>query len=205
MGMRKLVMLGLLSLAGCELDPTVAELPPEPVRLELPYFSATGGVCEPDKPGPSLAQARVDSTAWTPSRPHFDDRLAEIARQVPGGYGGRFREDGVVTIYLVHPELLDEAVAVLSQLGEGVGLQPRVKKGRWDFAQLYDWYRYLQIRGVWGIDGLSWSDIQESANRLHYGVTLEGLVPFVALLGTLQVPCELLVMFVGPSDFVIGE
>lgn len=207
MSMRAILVLGLLCLAGCELDPTAAELPAEPeesLRFEVPYSSTTGGACEPDAPGLSLAQARVDSTSWTSVHRTVDDETADIARQVPGGYGGRFKEDGLMTISLVHPELKEEAIAALLMLRAGVGHAPRVKKGRWDFGQMYDWNRYLKARGIWSIDGVHSSSIHESANRLHYGVTLEGLVPLSAFLGSLQVPCELLVLSVGPNNAFDG-
>jgi len=68
----------------------------------------------------------------------------------------------------------------------------RVKKGRWDFAQLHAWYRYLAPH-IWGGDGLSFSDIQEARNRLEYGVIDEAsrrrLEQTVAALG---VPCFLI-------------
>ncbi|MQA90186.1 MAG: hypothetical protein GEU90_08120 [Gemmatimonas sp.] len=66
-----------------------------------------------------------------------------------------------------------------------------VKQGRWDFAQLYDWYRYLN-QHLWPVEGLSFSDIQEARNRLEYGAIDEPTrVEVENILADLDVPCFL--------------
>ena len=126
-----------------------------------------------------------------------DDQWAAIARQVPGGWGGVFLVNGQLTIYLVHPEARDEAVAAL--YGFGIG-QPRfdvrtatVLQGRWDFAQMYDWYRYINVR-AWTVDGLHFTDIDEGQNRLHYGVDSSAMGRFEGLLQGLNLPCDLVIV-----------
>jgi hypothetical protein len=42
----------------------------------------------------------------------IDDQWAAIARQVPGGWGGVWLVDAQPTIFLVHPDRRDEAVAL---------------------------------------------------------------------------------------------
>ena len=62
-----------------------------------------------------------------------DDLWAEVARQVPGGWGGLFLSEGQATIYLVEPEKRAEATAALYELGIGQPLldvrDARVIKG----------------------------------------------------------------------------
>jgi hypothetical protein len=121
---------------------------------------------------------------------------------VPGGWGGFFLENGVPTIYLVVPARKDAAVAVLRTEGLPVTSSTRVKQGRWDFAQLYDWYRYLlpHIR----VEGLSTGDIQESRNRLEFGVIDEAArARLERTLAGLGVPCFLIA--IGIRRPVVGS
>jgi hypothetical protein len=53
--------------------------------------------------------------------------------------------------------------------GFPVGSDLRVIQGRWDFAELYDWYRYIGGR-IRDEPSFSFSDVQEARNRLEYGV-----------------------------------
>jgi hypothetical protein len=125
----------------------------------------------------------------------IDDQWAEIARQVPGGWGGFYLLNGQPTIYLVHPERRDEAVAALYAFGVGQpGFDVRlsaVLRGRWDFAQLYDWYRYINVQAR-TVGGLYFTDIDEAQNRLHYGVDSGAVRQFEAFLQALDLPCDLL-------------
>lgn len=166
---------------------------------EFPYV---GAPCDLTSPGPALSALQRDSLPGPGRHITMDDRNAEIARQAPGGWGGTFEKDGRLTIYLVHPELASEALSALNGLGASVGFRPVILKGRWDFAQLYDWYRYLVIRGVW-IDGVWMSDIQEATNRLEYGVTPAALPEFADRLTALGVPCGLVRAHVGETRFVL--
>jgi hypothetical protein len=143
------------------------------------FGSAFG--CDP-LAGPNLGQAqqaRVDSIqarvdSLPPGRIRTrDEKWADIARQVPGGWGGFFLDDGTPTIYLVDPTRRNEAIVALYALGVGQPTydirQSRVKQGRWDFAQLYDWKRFIQLH-ISGIRGLVMIGINEGRNRLEYGV-----------------------------------
>jgi hypothetical protein len=97
--------------------------------------------------------------------------------------------------------LLDTSkrAAVISELrsrGVGTGLNwnwngAEARQGRWDFAQLGDWYGYLTAR-VFAIDGVFSADIKESNNRLEYGVIDTAAKSAVeTLLAALDVPCYL--------------
>lgn len=133
-----------------------------------------------------------------------DDEWAAIARQVPGGWGGAFLVNNQITIYLVHPEARDQAVAAL--WGFGIG-RPQydvhtatVLQGRWDFAQLYDWYRYVNV-GAWTIEGLYYSGINRGTNRLVYGADPSAMARFDSFLQGLDLPCDLVtVEAAGPVD-----
>lgn len=150
----------------------------------------TGAACGPARSlDPALRIAPVTGGFRT-----IDDEAADIARQVPGGWGGLFLQNGTPVIYLVQPERRDEAVAALHALGVGGPTidvrQAQVLQGRWDFAQLYDWYRW--INGTMPYPpGLVYTDIDEVTNRLGYGVLASGRDSLVALLATLDLPCDL--------------
>lgn len=66
-----------------------------------------------------------------------------------------------------------------------------VEQGRWDFAQLFDWYRYVN-RHAWQEPELTMSDIQESQNRIQYGVATEAARErLTRVLQGLELPCFL--------------
>ena len=100
-----------------------------------------------------------------------DDRWADLAREVPGGFAGMMLEGGLV-VFLVDTTQRDAALAALAARRGLEGRDPkrvRVRKVRWNFAQLYDWYRYLNLH-VWSDSGVVTSDIDEAENRITYGV-----------------------------------
>jgi hypothetical protein len=83
----------------------------------------------------------------------------------------------------------------------GVGLplfdirSAEVRQGRWDFAQLYDWYRYISVR-IDTVNGLYFTDIDEERNRLVYGVDSTAKGELDAFVATLNLPCDLVVITV---------
>jgi hypothetical protein len=114
------------------------------------------------------------------------------------GWGGFFLENGVPTIYLIDAALKEAAIAVLATEGFPLSSSARVKQGRWDFAQLYDWYRYLALH-ISAVDGMSFSDIQEARNRIEYGVIDEPTrVRLEKTLAALEVPCFLVAIEIRP-------
>jgi len=184
-------LIGILGIAiaqGCS-GPTGPGTDQQPE----PRWASLGRACSADAPAPSLSVAARDSLPPAPSAEwDLNARWAALAADVPGGWGGFFLEKGAPTIYLVDPAEKDAAVPVLAAAGFPVTSSVRVKKGRWDFAQLYDWYRYLAPH-IWGGDGLSFSDIQEARNRLEYGVIDEASRRRLEqTLAALDVPCFLI-------------
>lgn len=161
-------------------------------------------LCDPDGPGPSIEGPRADSLPPAPTDYRTpDDEWAVIARDVPGGWGGFFFENSWPTIYLVDPSQRTAAVDALYSLGVGAPFadirKADVWQGRWDFGQLYDWYRYINEVAVGWPYGLVSRDINEVRNRLVYGVLEDSLDSFTETIESVQLPCELVVIEVmGP-------
>jgi hypothetical protein len=169
----------------------VAQSPDDPRWADL------GRACAADAPAPSLSEASRDSipaVSWL-----REEGWAEVARRTPGGWGGYFLDDGRPTMYLKDPSQRDAALASLASQGISLG-NAVVLQGRWDFAQLNDWYRYL-FQHMSLVESLSMTDIQEAANRLEYGVTSEtARRQMEEILAALEVPCFLVAIGIrGPA------
>jgi hypothetical protein len=140
-----------------------------------------------------------------------DDELAQIAREVPGGFAAYFLESPAEPRVLEKPQARQRAVVrlvrpaeratALAALGPRLAAfygvdrldlaDARVRPARWDFAQLYDWYQYLNAQVV-GIGELQMSDIDEADNRITYGVRSEtGRRALLRRVQALGVPCGL--------------
>lgn len=158
-----------------------------------PRWAPVGHRCASDAPATSLSAAARDSLPALDTVHNQDDRWAQRARTVPGGWGGFFMDHGVPTIYLTDPKQRTSALAALNRPGlDGHGLGPdvRVRRGRWDFAQLDDWYRYLTLR--LGFVQVVGTDIDETKNRIAYWVTGPSAISRLeARLAALHVPCFL--------------
>jgi hypothetical protein len=138
-----------------------------------------------------------------------DDRWADLARRVPGGFAGVMydlapagappRTTGRPILMLVDPTRAAEAKAALAPHLPGFDVAgAEVRAVRWDFAQLYDWYRHLGGL-VWSEGGVTMSDIDEAANRLAYGAANEAARERLAQrLASLSLPCDLVVVRIVP-------
>ena len=141
----------------------------------------------------------------------YDADLADIARQVPGGFAGYFLEpaepaeaDGPraavpprTVVRLARPAEGAAALAALAPRlapyhgGTADVAGARVLPARWDFAQLYDWQRYIGAR-LRGAVRLTFGDIDEVGNRLVLGVGTEReRRALLRRLPRLGVPCGL--------------
>lgn len=169
--MRPIAALVCVVLAACGAESSVLEPPPAELPPENLQWAELGQVCSADAPAVPLSDAARDSLGPAPDFANTDQLMADLARQVPGGWGGNFRVNGVFTVYLVDTTALAAARAALANGWFPVPANAVAKKGRWDFAQLHDWYRHLLV-GVSG-RGVTMTDIQEAENRIHLYVRNE--------------------------------
>lgn len=132
----------------------------------------------------------------------FDGIWADLARRAPGGWGGVFLVDGVFTMYMLDPSQKQAALNFLRSEDFPIPIPNSVvvRQGRWDFAQMFDWARYLRSSVYHGVEGVWFADIQEARNRLEYGVVDEPTRRRVEeVLTALEVPCFLVALH-GPGD-----
>jgi hypothetical protein len=130
------------------------------------------------------AKLRPLATLPTPDAVH-------VAQQVPG-FGGYFiDEDDRPAIYLVDPAMAAAAVVALDNFFRSRGLSPadlRVLQGRYDALQLDAWHR-LAYPQVFRIEGAVFSDVDESVNRLRFGMsTDDGVAQARTTVAALGVP-----------------
>jgi hypothetical protein len=159
----------ILSLGACTL-PTETGSDARAFDPLDPTWARLGAACTPTTP-PFPLPAALRDTIGEPGGGflNIDDQWAEISQQVPGGWGGMFLLHGRPTMYLTDPSRREAARAVLQHLYPR-SAEADVLRGRWSFAELYDWYRYIN-RTAWSSSGMRSSDIDEGANRLRYGVS----------------------------------
>jgi hypothetical protein len=169
----------------------------EPVR-----WARLGRICFPNAPAPSLPAVARDSLPTHVGREDEDDRWARIARDVPGGFGGYFLRGpgGPAVIYLREPKRKAEALTALNARpfgGSTIGNDVLVERGRWDYVQLHEWYRYLTARLE--EPGLVSTDLDAARNRITIGVVdAAARRRLEARLTALGVPCFLVAIEVGP-------
>jgi len=171
---------------------------------EAPRWARLGHSCPEDAPAVDLPSGLRDSVRqlWVGHETDAD-RWAQAAREIPGGFAGKMLEGGLV-VFLVDTTQRDAALAAIAARGGLEGRNPkrvRVRKARWDFAQLLDWYHYLNLY-VWSDSGVVTGGIDEANNRITYGVMGEsGRRRLEHHLATLRPPppCSLVaVEVVGP-------
>lgn len=161
----------LLLLGGC-----ADSVAPEAEADDLAWVNL-GRACSPKAPTYGLPQVKRDSIGPYIGPLYPDAQWAEIARQVPGGFAGVYyapgtgRPPGPLTVVLVDPSQKAPALEALGRLlDRSLDLSgAEIRKGRWNFAQLFDWQRYLHQHAFLE-SGLTMADIDEVANRLEYGV-----------------------------------
>ena len=186
------IMLGLLaSLLACR-SVTVDQEEPQLVTVR-----ACSG------PAVSLdATLAANLPARNPQLP--DDRWANIASTVPGGFAGIYLDEGKPILALTQPEREAEAKAALATLMPWFDIAgATVRPARWTFAQLFDWYEYLASVPK---PGLVSADKDELLNRVNYGV--RDATSLLALARTLQqlgIPCDLVVIRIEEPARTLGH
>lgn len=142
---------------------------------------------------PAIAASLPQRTwALTP-----DDKWASLARTVPGGFAGVLYVDSKPVLMLTDPSQAGAAKQALAAEFPSFDIRgAEVRKVRWDFAQLADWYNYLGIRGpVWQTPGTTSSDMNEAINRIHYGVVdSASRAALISSLAGMNLPCDLIVI-----------
>ncbi len=124
--------------------------------------SATGGLC------PTIEPFSMDIEDW----PTIDGVLADVALRNPGFGGFRFETDRLVVL-MVNPTQAG-AEAIRDEL-VGIYGSSRMRRSAvtpqstaYDYVELLTFY--VRARNVLGLDGVVWSDINESQGRIEYGV-----------------------------------
>jgi hypothetical protein len=175
---------------------------PPPEKNRTLRLADIGKACTADSPATVLEGPRLDSLSpdSRARRGYSDEIWVTLAREVPGGVGGIFRDGRVGYLWLVDPSKRSEAIAALASSPLGPGLQQTgfplqqavVLKARWNFAQLADWFAYVTPRALHGVRWSS-ADIQEARNRLEFGVVDEAArLELERRLKTLDLPCNLI-------------
>ena len=121
-----------------------------------------------------------------------DDKWADLARTVPGGFTGILRDSTHrLILRLTHPELAAEAKAALrAQLPVALD-DAVVQPARWDFGQLVDWFNYLHPLLSVAVT----ADKDEGLNRVRFSVTsIEARDQVLRALAPLGLPCDLVVV-----------
>jgi hypothetical protein len=144
--------------------------------LVVPFTDDTGkaalsvGAGNPALPGP--AQMNEIETS--------DERLAAVARQVPGFGGMFFDQDGTLQVYMTDQKgpasaslvsLLDDVIT--REVGKGERLSSsgvEVLEGQYGFLELYNWQAQMSP-AVLALPEVVFTDIDETMNRLRIGIT----------------------------------
>jgi hypothetical protein len=121
-----------------------------------------------------------------------DDRWADLATIVPGGFAGVFYDSAHTPILMLTDTAQSSAAkqALAGKLGFPLQ-QSTVRLARWNFAQLVDWFNYVFPR--LGVPVTA--DKDESLNRIRFSVTsVELRDRVVGALARFPLPCDLIVV-----------
>lgn len=136
-----------------------------------------------------------------------DDVYVSISQSVPGGFAGLFFEDNHYVLTFVDPASANQARSEIQQAfdsrGFGIDVTTAEFRGaRWTFAELDEWYRYI-IPKLGPVSGISFSDIDEKANTISFGVIDEAArAQLEAELTSLGVSCNLVTTRIEPYAIV---
>lgn len=130
-----------------------------------------------------------------PRTPDSDGELANISRDMPGGFGGYFYLHGEPSMYLVEPR--DHAALTKRLLDEKVidEAPRRLYRARWTWVQLYDWRLYIGQQIDHERIGYATIDINEFGNRIDLGVPSDRRWLAERQLRDLHIPCYLVALY----------
>ena len=180
---RVFVAIAGIALVGCRAAGTpVASTPPAPpIRL-----------AQCDGPALRLPDSLARQLPRRGGRMIPDDRWADLAATIPGGFAGVLYDSAHNPILmLVDPA---QATAAKQALDGKISFplqQATVRGARWDFGQLVDWFNYLHPR--LGVPVTA--DKDEALNRIRFSVTsVELRDRVIRALAQLPLPCDLVVV-----------
>ncbi len=168
----------------------------EPPRRPVGSWANVGNECTQNSPVTEIPFSARDSLGdpFGETGKHNNpwEKRAEISRKIPGGWGGVTRkENGFATrLLFVDTTQRVRALEALAAAGSTFSSDTPVKQGRWTYAQIYDWFRYIHthLRHV-AVTG--WT-LDEANNRLLYMVEDEAAArEFDRQLAGMNVPCFL--------------
>lgn len=190
-GVLPLVTAWLVGCGGSDAPSAPTTQPPSATAVRL-------AACEgPALSLPAALAATLPSVEPTDRAYTIDDRMAALARRAPGGFAGVFYDQGRPVLLLTDPAQAAAAkLALAPELANFPVADAEARPARWDYAQLNDWYRYVRRQGLSvAASGVVSTDLDEAANRLHFGVldaaTRDRLA---ARLTELGVPCDLVLV-----------
>jgi len=135
--------------------------------------------CTEDPAGPSsdVFGPEESSLSRAGSELTFDDQLADVAKSVPG-FGGMFiSEDGALELLLLEgtqASLAENAISAVFQLDAVPRGKVRVRPAQYGFVQLKQWHDAVST-DVLSLNGVVFTDLDESKNRLRIGVENSGM------------------------------
>lgn len=178
---------GLLTLLTCRSPSGVADLTPVRVR-------------DCDGPASSLPSAIAATLPPRTGNMMPDDQWADLAAEVPGGFAGVLYVEGKPVLMLTRPEEAAEAKAALAGRIAGFPVaDAEVRRARWDFAQLVDWFNYLWPHPNVHSPGMVSGDKNEATNRIAFGVLdAHARANIVEALVGLGIPCDLVLVEITP-------
>jgi hypothetical protein len=179
---------------------------------------------EPDQLTPTLSLTRVadcsgparsldpELAASLPQHTGYvtpDERWADLAKRVPGGFAGIVYVDSKPVLLLTDPSQAAAAKEALAPEFPRFDIRgAEVRQARWDFAQLVEWQAYLMINGhVWQTPGMTTSDNDEAINRISYGVLDDASrARLASRLAGMNLPCDLIAIEItGPIGELDGQ
>ena len=141
--------------------------------LSVPFNSNTGNAAK-SNPAAAPGQSQPDGFETD------DDRLAAVARQVPGFGGMYFDQDGTLQVYMEgHRGPANEALMaqlddlLTREVGGGERLSRNgieFREGQYNFLDLHRWQQQMSPE-VLAVPGVVYTDNNEKKNRLQIGIT----------------------------------
>ena len=189
--------IALLTLTGAAACTSTTDVVKSTMDAEVPKFTCLDNT--------RTMRLPADLRATLPTNFGFrlpDDEFVTISNSVPGGFAGVFIEnDNHFVMTFVDPAAADQARPQIQQAFDALDYgifrldvaKAEFRPARWSFAELDEWYRYIIPKGVGGPgSGVSFTDIDEKANTLTFGVIDEAArARLESQLASLNVSCNL--------------